>query len=291
MAHTGEALGGEREGGLEWAQVAPGTVVVATADGAWIHRPDPLSGDAFSVPMGSDCPGTPATTRNLLDASVGAAQRATPRPSAPPPSLTPARWVYRLAGYYQTTHATPRLMAEAAERFRASGRDALARWAEEKVRDEHGHDELALRDIRALGYDPQAVVQALVPKTAAALVDYFTRSVRASEPVGPTGCVGYAYALERLALGQDAAYVKRVEALLPKGVTATRCLRVHSATGSDARHVEETALVVSGLQAAERAQIALACYETTALCYSASEEGLPSEDALQQALAVLTARP
>lgn len=285
MLRGGDDRDRELEGGLEWAAVAPGTVVVATADAAWLHRPDLLSGDAFSTPMHG--PGTKATTKNLLDAAVGAAQRAAVRPSAPPP-LTPARWVYRLSGYYQTTHATPRLMAEASARFRASGREALARWAESKVRDERGHDELALRDIRAMGYDAEAVVNTLVPTTAAALVRYFTSAVRATDPIG---CVGYAYALERLALGQDAGYVKRVEALLPKGVTATRCLRVHSAAGSDARHVDETALVVSGLDAPERAQIALACYETTALCYSPSEEGFLSEDALQQALAALTARP
>src|SRR6185503_2553531 len=137
------------------------------------------------------------------------------------PPLTKARWAWRLCGSYCTTHATPGLMAEAAARFGATGRAALARWAEQKAREEQGHDRQALRDLAALGYDAERAVAALVPPTAAALVRYFTAAVRAEDPIR---CVGYAYALERLALRQDAAYIKRIEAMLPPGVYATRCL-------------------------------------------------------------------
>jgi len=64
--------------------------------------------------------------------------------------------VWRLAGYYHTTHATPRLMAEAAARFATSGRYALARYALEKVRDEGGHDELALMAITQIAFTPES---------------------------------------------------------------------------------------------------------------------------------------
>jgi hypothetical protein len=128
-------------------------------------------------------------------------------------------------------------------------------------------------------------VAALVPPTAAALVRYFTAAVRAEDPIR---CVGYAYALERLALRYDAAYIKRIEAMLPPGVYATRCLHVHSETGSDAGHVEETVQVAAGLSAEERVQIALACYETTVLCYDA-HGGTIEESALERAL--LTLKP
>jgi pyrroloquinoline quinone (PQQ) biosynthesis protein C len=175
-------------------------------------------------------------------------------------------------------------MAEAAARFGAAGRGALAAWAAHKARDERGHDRLALRDLEALGYDAERVVEALVPPTAAALVAYFGEAVHAADPVR---CVGYAYALERLALGQTEAYVKRVEAMLPAGVYATRCLRVHSAVGSDAGHVAETIAMVAGLSAPERAEIALACYETTALCYAPKGGGIIAEDTLARMLSTL----
>lgn len=271
---------------MEWAEVAPGTFVVATADRAWIHARE-LSGgvDAFALPMQGA--GTPATTRNLLDAAVGAGQRAGidelhAGAHGEPPPLTPLRWVWRLAGYYHTTHATPRLLDEAAARFASEGREALAAWARERSREERGHDELARRDIVAMGYDASRVVKALRPEPALALVGYFEGAVRGPDAAA---CVGYAYALERIASARGAGYVARVEALLPPGVLATRCLRVHSGAGSDAGHVEDTIAVVAGLSAMERAKIALACYETAALCYRAPQGGYLSEDALHQRIA------
>ncbi len=62
-------------------------------------------------------------------------------------------------------------MAEAAERFAAIGRLVLAEYAKLKSFDEGGHDELALDDLRALGYDAERVVESLVPSTAASLVN------------------------------------------------------------------------------------------------------------------------
>jgi hypothetical protein len=54
-------------------------------------------------------------------------------------------------------------MEEARDRFAASGRESLAQWAAQKAREEAGHDRLALLDIQSMGYDAEAVVQALVP--------------------------------------------------------------------------------------------------------------------------------
>ena len=56
----------------------------------------------------------------------------------------------------------------------------------------------------------------------------------------PIRCVGYAYTLERLAMSVDEAALRAVERMLPPGVQATLCMRVHSAVGSDAIHVAET---------------------------------------------------
>src|SRR4051812_37004610 len=95
--------------GVEWARIAPDKVVVATAERAFLHTPGGLfEQDGFARPMHG--PGSLATTRNLLDGALGAGQRAAPRAKEPPP-LSPARWAFRLAGSYCTTHATPPLMA------------------------------------------------------------------------------------------------------------------------------------------------------------------------------------
>lgn len=275
---------------MEWAEVAPGSIVVATAERIWLHTPV-FNGqpDPFALPM--EGPGSEATTRQLLDGAIGAAGRRKPaqalqaQAAQATPPLTPARWAWRLAGYYQTTHATPRLMAAAAERFAAAGRDALAAWAREKVRDEAGHDRLALRDLDALGYDAAAVVDALVPPTAAALVRYF--EARVLEDDDPIGCVGYAYALERLALERGARDIAAVEAILPRGVVATRCLRVHSAAGSDATHVDDTVRLVAQLTAGERTRVARACYETAIIYCTPPANGFITEEALVQRLSAL----
>jgi pyrroloquinoline quinone (PQQ) biosynthesis protein C len=271
---------------IEWAQLTAGTVVIATSERAWLRRLDTFDpDDPFARPMRRA--GGLATTRNLLDGAISAAQQAV-SPKGARPQLTEARWVWRLAGYYHTTHATPRLMAEAAERFAAAGRHALACYALEKVRDEGGHDELALADLRALGYCAEAVVSELVPPTAAALVDYFARCVHAENPVG---CVGYAYALERLAVTNGRDYIRQVEAALPEGVRATRCLRVHSAVSADAKHVEDALEVTAALPAEDRRLVARTCYETALIACAPPPGGHIAETALRHRVAVLKPQP
>jgi hypothetical protein len=248
----------------QWAHVAPGRVVVATGHGAWEHRPSPDGlPDMFDAPMRGR--GTADSTRWLLDGAIGAAAAGRRTADATLP-LTPIPWLWGLAGDYLTTEATSRLLPEAASRFAAAGQRDLADWANMRVREEAGHDQLALRDIRALGYDPPDVLRRFVPPAAKALVDYFTGTVRRT--AGPIGCVGYAYALERLAAERDSSAIAEVRAILSRGVNATRCLRVHSAAGSDAQHVAETVEMVLRLSPAQRAAIATACFETARLFYA-----------------------
>ena len=270
---------------MEWAEIAPGRVIVATAREAWVHQPVfPGYLDVFNEPMQGA--GSADTTRRLLDGAIAAAaQRA---PARPRPPLTPARWAWRLAISYHTTHATPRLMAIAAERFAAAGRDALAAWAWQKATEERGHDQLALRDLEAMGYDAGRVVEHLMPPVARALVAYF--EARVTQDGDPVGCAGYAYTIERLALLRGRPDIAAVQAILPPGVEATRCLRVHSAVGSDAQHVEEAIALVAGLDAAERSHVARACYETSAICFAPHESGDITEEALVRALDVARAQ-
>lgn len=265
---------------VEWAQITPDTVVVADHHRAWLHRLAPLTDDdPFAAPMQG--PGSPETTRHLLEGALAAGQRLARR-DQPTPPLTPLRWAWRLAGYYHTTHSTPGLMAEAAERFAAAGRQALAAYARLKVQDEGGHDALALRDLAALGYAAAALVAAVRPATAAALVDYFVQTVRAADPVG---CVGYAYALERMAISISRRYIEQVEALLPAGVRATRCLRVHSSIGADVSHVQDALDLTSCLPAADRVRIAQACFQTVIIRYSTPLDDYLSDAELERRLA------
>jgi hypothetical protein len=258
----------------EWARLAPGQLLLADENEAWL---EPLArvGAQAGVMLSR---GSVATTRKLLDGAVGAAfSAASP---LPPPPLTRTRWVFRLAGLYHLTRSTTSLMREASAKFEALGRGVLAAWAGAKAREEHNHDLLAIRDIEALGYDAHAVVRALVPEAASKLVAYFQSTVRVSDPIG---CVGYSYALERLALTVGEAEIHRVDALLP-GVRATRCLRVHSAIGGDTDHVEDTVRMVASLTGPERTQVAIAAYQAARLCFEPPADGHPSDEEIERSL-------
>jgi len=265
----------------EWARIVPDKVVVATADRAWVHRldPDPEgSDDPFARPMVGY--GSAATTRKLLDGVIAFAKSAVSS-SRRPPALTRTRWVWRMAGAYHSSCHTSRLMKEAAQRFAASGRKSLAQWAAQKAREEAGHDRLALLDIQSMGYDAEAVVQALVPSAATAVVDYFTQSVQTPDPID---CAGFFYATERLGTFQGEEYIQSVEALLPPGTHATRWLRIHSGVGAEVKHVEETVEVVAELTPQERIRVARACYENALLRFTPPKEGYISDEELQHIL-------
>lgn len=262
---------------IEWAQIAPGKIVVATEERTWLHIP--YFGDSrFSQPM--EGAGSIATTKKLLDVAIAAAKYAIKSDNRPP-VLTLNRWIWRLAGSYHLCAPASQLMQDAARGFAANHHSLLAEWAIEKAKEEQGHERLALLDIKSLGYDAEAVVQALFPPAALALIDYLTRSVKDHQPLD---CVGYSYTMERLAMGIGKEYLEKIEELLPPNTHATRCLRVHSSLGADAEHVEETVSIVSSLSASERIRIARACYETALICFSPPPESYITDEELEQIL-------
>jgi hypothetical protein len=259
----------------EWAHIAPGKVVVATNERAWIYQPL-AKDDPFAQSMTGF--GSFATTRKLLDTAIAAAKQAV-KSEVKPPALTSIRWVWRLASAYHLTNPIPQLMKDAARGFAMNNRAALEAWALEKVAEETGHDQLALLDIQSLGYDAEAVVKALMPPAAVALIDYLTRSVQDGNPID---CVGYTYTMERLSMAIGEEYLQKVEALLPANVNATRCQRVHSAVGADANHVGENVSLIAELNAPERSRIARACYETALMCFSPPSVEYISDEKIQQ---------
>jgi hypothetical protein len=181
--------------------------------------------------------------------------------------VSAANWSYRLAGYYHTTHATQRLLPVIARRFASFGRELPALWAQRKMTEEAGHDQLALRDLTELGYHAEGVVRAFVPPRAAAWVALFEQLAAAADPVG---CIGYAHALERLALLRGPAEISAIERGLPAGVNATRSLRAHSALGGDTHHVRTNVELAAALDADERRTIANACYLTARIYFDPS---------------------
>ena len=259
----------------EWAHIAPGKVVVATAKRAWVYQPRSPE-DRFARSMTGS--GSFATTRHLLDTAIAAAKQ-TVNSEVKPPALTSTRWIWRLASAYHLTRYVPQLMEEAARGFARHQRLDLEAWALEKAEEEKGHDLLALLDIQSLGYNAEAVVEALVPPAAIALTDYFKRSVQDSDPID---CVGYSYTMERLSMGVGLDYIQKVESLLPSNVKATRCLRVHSSVGADADHVGENVALIAELAAPERSRIARACYETALMCFSPPPGEYVSDAEIQQ---------
>ena len=270
-------LASENSEKLEWAQIAPGKVVVANSERAWLYQPQSTE-DRFAHPM--EGAGSFATTKKLLDTAIAAAKVAVKSDSRPP-ALTSTRWVWRLASAYHLTTPASQLFTDAAVGFAANNRSHLESWALEKVEEETGHDRLALLDIQSLGYDAEAVVAELTPPAAIALVDYFTRSVQDDDPID---VVGYAYTMERLSMGIEEDYIEKVESLIPPKINATRCLRVHSSLGADAHHAEENISLVANLSPAERTRIARACYETALMLFSPPPKGYVSNDELQAKL-------
>ena len=261
----------------EWAAITPNKVVVATGERTWLHQHSGES-DRFSRPMQGV--GSKFLTRKLLDGAIAAAKIAVGTTSQPP-VLSPIRWVWRLAASYHLCRPTQRLMEEAAQHFIEAERFSLADWAGQKALEEENHYRLALRDIYSMGYKAEEVVEKLIPPMAEALVNYFTKAVQDTDPID---CVGYSYTMERLALCVDRKYIQSVEELLPPGINATRCLRVHSNIGGDIEHVEETVEMVAGLTPQERTRIARSCYETALLCFSPPPSGYISDSELQQLL-------
>lgn len=241
------------------------------------HNP---RGEGRSPLFAAPSPVKIAHVRKTLDRAVAAAF-VYARPEQVPP-LTPIRWVYRLAGLYHLTHSTPSLLELARARFAAAGRPVLAEWAHVRAREESHHDVLALRDLRDLGHDGERVVRAIRPATAIRMLEFFTSSAHAPDPIG---CVGYAYAVERLAMTVREPDIRAVEAILPPGTRATRCLRVHSAAGSDSDHVEATLIAVAALTDAELEQIAAAAHETARICFTPDLAGPPSDAVIAELLA------
>lgn len=263
---------------IESARINDRQTIVVTEDGVWVrsfNRDCSLPTQSFPNNIDSI-----ETTKKLLDTAIVLGKRAASVEQGLP-ALSVTNWVWSLINQYHSTHSTPVLMEEASIHFAAQGNKHLAAWAEQKAIEETGHDRLALLDIESLGYKAQALVQAFMSPSAKSLLDYFVSSVENPDPIG---VAGYSYTLERISLAVKKRHIQAIEAIIPSGINATRCLRVHSSIGSDVEHVDEALEMMAELTSAQRSRIAIACYETAKLYFSSHENDYPSASELEHKL-------
>jgi hypothetical protein len=265
-----------------------GTWVIADAESFRLCGPE-ISSSPFLFQHLLDT-GTARHTRQLLAGALVAGWQCASRQSrdreeaAPDetPALSLEGYIYGLTGSYQTTRATPPVMRAVAERFRAQG-NAHAGVVEHCLRvaeEETGHDRLALKDLEALGLRAAELVAKVQPAPAVALVGLFRRLAEGAHPIA---VLGYAYALERRALSKTGDSIAAIEAIIPPGTMATRCARVHSAVGTDARHVAESLDFIAGLCGTDRAHIARAAFATAEIMMM--PDGYPGDDSFRESLA------
>jgi hypothetical protein len=243
----------------QWVQLRGGETLVASHKGAWIQPPQAAAlGLWGSMPRSHA--GTLETTRHLLEGAMRAGERGSKEPGTWPP--TPRRWALDLVDQWYTAHHSVALLPVAIERYESMHRPELVRFARQKLDEEAGHDRLALNDLDALGYDPEAACREVPPgPTARALVRYARDCVHGPEPVA---FLGYIFMLERRVIRITADALQTLDRALPSGVQATSAVRAH-AVEFDHQHVEELVAFVSGLPADDRTAVALACFDTASL--------------------------
>jgi hypothetical protein len=236
--------------------------------------------------MSDRVPSTVASTGQLLDGAIALAEREAPKVTQPP--MTTRRWAWYLAGQWYCAHHSVALLPELAERFEAAGRSELADFARLKYEEEHGHDQFAIDDLQALGFNAAALTHAVPPvPSAAALVDYARACVRGQEP---SRFLGYVYALERRVLRLTDAWFERLGEQLPPGAPIATGLRAH-ATVLDHEHVAQAVEFICRLPARDRASIALGAHRATEISCALAPNAFPPEDELESWLAPHTREP
>ncbi len=245
----------------EWVDVDGSVSIIAQESGeVWFYKRDSADDDSlFATPMTG--PGSPGSAVRLLDAAINLGfsrierQLATPAPSI-------AGYVMALIGAYHTSVDTPRNLLRAARRFEKLGRPEVTAYLEERAREETGHDRLALKDLKALGFPAERLVANYIPDGIKPLCKRFDDLCADDYPIGS---VGYSYCLERIAALKQENDIAMVKAICPDGVDATRFLRSHSGLGSEAMHVEETITFVASLPADDRIKVVQETYRSAAL--------------------------
>ncbi len=145
---------------VDTVRLANGHWVAASDTQVWLHR-EIIPGQ---IPLSEHIsePGDAERMRQLMAGILVAGLRQSTATRAPY-AVSWQRHVWSLASSYQTTHATPSVMRRVADRFDAENRPELADWCRHVADEESGHDELALRDLMALGIQAAEFVNEIRP--------------------------------------------------------------------------------------------------------------------------------
>jgi pyrroloquinoline quinone (PQQ) biosynthesis protein C len=170
------------------------------------------------------------------------------------------------------------LIAEVADRYAAAGRPELEQFARRKLEEEQGHDQLALDDLEALGYDGASLVRTVISPVVRAVVEYARSCARGEHPVD---FLGYIHVIERDVTRLTADWFAALDAVLPAGVDAASGLRSH-ATDLDHGHVAEGLAFFASLSAGDRTRVALACHRTMQILKTPLPGQYPSEADLER---------
>lgn len=184
------------------------------------------------------------------------------------------RYIWMLIGAYHSAGATPGAMRSVASKMLESGRKDVANYLEHVAKEESGHSDLALLDLQTLGLNAQKLVDQTISNESVRLLDHLNKIIESQNPIK---ILGYAFALERLALFNNSETLSKAKKILPENKDALKCLRVHSSIGSELAHVDESIEFISQLPKEDRRLIVQCCYETTLIMtrrQHASEEQL-----------------
>ncbi len=268
---------------VQWVDLGPRGLLVASADRAWLQNHQ-LGAFGLDRPMSSSLEATPETTTRLLDGAIAAAERGAP-PPAPPP-MTAVRWAWDLVNQWYIAHHSVGLLRDSVGRYDEVDRPDLAAFAAARLDGEEGHDRFPLDDLHALGYEAERAVAAVAPDpVAVSLIAFAHDALAAPEPVG---FLGYIHAMERHAIRVPHDWFTTLGEILPPGVDATSGLRAH-ATDLDLEHVEQAVAFFATLPASDRAEIARACFRTAQI--RCASPGHPSEEQLAAMLSPFSLSP
>ncbi len=263
---------------VQWVHLPGGGTLVASSGGAWIQQPAIASLGLWG-PMTDALSATAGTTQHLLDGAIASAERRAPELRAP--QMTATRWAWELVAQWYCAHHSVALLPRITQRYEAAGRRDLADFARRKLEEERGHDQFPIADLRALGYDAEALVQQIPPAPAVkAGVDYARACALGEHPVE---FVGYMYALERRVIRIPDDWLTALDAVLPPGVNATSGIRLH-VRELDVDHVADAVKFVAALPADDRTRIAESCYRITEICCDPYPRQHPSDAELQRRL-------
>lgn len=266
----------------EWVDVNGNVSIIARESGeVWFYTPDGRDEGAGPFTTKMTGPSSLGSAVGLLDGAINLGfARVEKNLATPTPSI--ASYVVALIGAYHTSVDTPRNLLRAARRFEELGRPEVTAYLEDRAREETGHDRLALKDLRALGFPAERLVANFIPEGIKPLCKRFDDLCAEDYPIGS---VGYSYCLERIAALKQEDDIAMVKAICPDNVDATRFLRSHSGLGSEAMHVQETIEFVASLSAEDRIKVVQETYESAVIMAEGyNRELLRSEDEMIAAL-------